>query len=127
MELPLSPNLVTKKIRSHAEMIKILVTNIEFYKKSYLIFTEMRYFLKKVLISLDIFPDYFFSKLMLLFDKSTFQTTVSPFSNSKISRITFGIEVDNVPPVDCNFVVYFNFIPPYILSIIFIMIYLVIL
>jgi len=108
-------------------MIKISVTNIKFYKKSYLILTEKRGFLKKVLISLDIFPDYFFSKLMLLSDKSTFQTTVSPFSNSKMSRIIFGIDVDNVPPVDCSFVVYFNFIPPYILLMIFIIVYLVIL
>lgn len=105
-------------------MIKISVTNIEIYSRNYLILTEIRmFFLKKVVIRLETFADYFFSNLIVLFAKSTFQRTVSPFSNSSISRIVLGIDVDNVPPVDCNLVVYFNSIPPFILLMVFILLY----
>jgi len=57
----------------------------------------------------------------------TTHSTVSPFSKLYKSLIIFGIDVDNVPPVDWTLVLYFNFIPPYIHLIIFIIIYLVIL
>ena len=57
----------------------------------------------------------------------TTHSTVSPFSRLYKSLIVFGMDVDNVPPVDWTFVRYFNFIPPYIHLIIFIIIYLVIL
>lgn len=57
----------------------------------------------------------------------TIHSTESPFSRLNKSLIVLGIDVDNVPPVDCTLVLYFNFIPPYIHLIIFIMIYLVIL
>ena len=57
----------------------------------------------------------------------TIHSTESPFSRLNKSRIVLGIDVDNVPPVDCTLVLYFNFIPPYIHLIIFIIIYLVIL
>ena len=52
---------------------------------------------------------------------------VSPFSKLYKSLIIFGMDVDNVPPVDWTLVLYFNFIPPYIHLIIFILLYLVIL
>lgn len=57
----------------------------------------------------------------------TTHSTESPFSRLNKSLIVFGIDVDNVPPVDCTLVLYFNFIPPYIHLMIFIIIYLVIL
>lgn len=105
-------------------MIKISVTNIKLYYRNYLILATLKYeFLKKELVRLESFLDYFFSNLIVLLDKSTFQRTVSPFCNSRMSRIVFGIEVDNVPPVDCSLVVYFNSIPPYILLIVFILLY----
>ena len=104
-------------------MIKISVTNKEFYSKNYLIFTKKISFFKKDSISLDYLMVYSLSKLMLFVDKSTFQVTVSPFSNSNISRMTFGIDVDSVPPVDWTFVLYFNCIPPFILLMVFILLY----
>ena len=57
----------------------------------------------------------------------TTHSTVSPFPRLYKSLIVFGMDVDNVPPVDWTFVLYFNFIPPFIHLIIFIIIYLVIL
>lgn len=105
-------------------MIKISVTKYTIYSKNYIIFTKLiKNFLKKEGISLGIIFSYFFSKLMLLSVKSTFHTRVSPFSNSRISLIIFGTEVDKVPPVDCTLVLYFNSIPPIILLIVFILLY----
>ena len=124
-----------KKIRSLAEMIKISVTNIELYYKNYLILTKNNDgIFSDFGVSLDNFCSvfekiskkimfYFLSKLILLSCRLTFQVTVSPFSNSKISRMIFGMDVDNVPPVDCTLVSYFNSIPPFILLMVFILLY----
>lgn len=108
-------------------MIKILVTNFILCKNNYLklpIGKVLNKFKKQYgngysfLVNVISVPDS---------DIFTIHSTESPFPKFNKSLIVFGMDVDNVPPVDWTLVLYFNFIPPYIHLIIFIIIYLVIL
>lgn len=110
-------------------MIKISVTNINFYNKNYLILTNfkksnfMDYVIKLGEGINGVYSDFFIVTVVLASSILTSHTNMSPLSIFSMSLIVFGIDVDNVPPVAWTFVSYFNFIPPFIQLIIFILLY----
>lgn len=94
-------------------MIKILVTNINFYNKNYLILTNFKKSNKGDTNYKKIKNSYSFliTDIVSVF-VSIIHSNVSPFLRSSKSLANAGTVVVSDPATDCTFVVYFNCIPP---------------